>query len=152
MLRRAIGPARGQSLVEFGLILPIFVLVLVGLFDVGRAVFTYNTLNNAAREAGRLAIVDQFEEHVLDEAMQAASGVGVVRNEISVAYELPAGGPCPYVGDTQIVKCVAVVTVPYTYSAATPIISNIIGELTLEGASRFPVSILCDAATCPYGS
>lgn len=102
---------------------------------------------------GRLTgTIDQFEDHVLDEAMKAASGVGVVRNEISVAYELPAGGPCPYVGDNQIVKCVAAVTVPYTYSAATPIIGNIIGELTLEGASRFPVSILCDAATCPYGS
>ncbi|HYI67022.1 MAG TPA: TadE family protein [Candidatus Limnocylindrales bacterium] len=145
-------PARGQSLVEFGLILPIFVLILVGLFDVGRAVYAYNTLNNAAREAGRLAIVDQFEDHVLDEAMKAASGVGVVRNEITVAYELPDGDPCPHVGDNQIVRCVAVVIVPYTYAAATPIIGNIIGEITIEGASRFPVSILCDAATCPYGS
>jgi hypothetical protein len=152
MIRRLLRPARGQSLVEFGLILPIFVLLLVGLFDVGRAVYAYNTLNNAAREAGRLAIVDQFEDHVLDEAMQAASGVGVVRNDITVAYELPAGGACPYVGDDQIVKCVAVVTVPYTYAAATPLIGNIIGEITIEGASRFPVSILCDAATCPYGS
>lgn len=152
MSRRAAGEARGQSLVEFGLILPIFVLLLVGLFDVGRAVYAYNTLNNAAREAGRLAIVDQFEDHVLDEAMDAASGVDVERNEITVAYELPDGDPCPYVGDDQIVKCVAVVTVPYTYAAATPIIGNIIGEITIRGASRFPVSILCDAATCPYGS
>jgi TadE-like protein len=152
MIRRPDDPVRGQSLVEFGLILPIFILLLVGLFDVGRAVYAYNTLNNAAREAGRLAIVDQFEDHVVDEAMKAANGVGVVRDDITVAYELPDSDPCPYVGEDQIIKCVAVVTVPYTYAAATPIIGNIIGEITIEGASRFPVSILCDEPTCPYGS
>ena len=143
---------RGQSMVEFALILPIFVLVLVGLFDVGRAVYAYNTVNNAAREAARLAIVDQYEEHVLDEAVQAASGVGVVRADISVAYELPGGGACTHVGDDDIVKCVAVVTVPYAYEAASPLIGRIIGPITLRGQSRFPVSINCDDADCPYGS
>lgn len=152
MIRSPRRQVRGQSMVEFALVVPVFILLLVGLFDVGRAVYAYNTLNNAAREAGRLAIVDQFEDHVLDEAVDAASGVDVERADITVAYELPAGGACPYVGEDQIVKCVAVVTVPYTYAAATPIIGNIIGEITIEGASRFPVSILCDAATCPYGS
>ena len=48
-------------MVEFALVVPLFVLLLVGLFDVGRAVYAYNTVNNAAREAGRLAIVDQFQ-------------------------------------------------------------------------------------------
>ncbi|MGH2445250.1 MAG: TadE family protein, partial [Candidatus Limnocylindria bacterium] len=75
---------RGQSMVEFALILPIFILVLVGLFDVGRAVYAYNTVNNAAREAGRLAIVDQYEDHVKDEAVAAASGIGVVRDDVTV--------------------------------------------------------------------
>jgi Flp pilus assembly protein TadG len=45
----------GQSLVEFALILPIFLLVLLGLIDMGRAVYTNNTLSQAAREATRLA-------------------------------------------------------------------------------------------------
>ena len=49
----------GQSLVEFALVLPVFILVLVSLFDLGRAVFVYNTLTNAAREGARLAIVNQ---------------------------------------------------------------------------------------------
>lgn len=143
---------RGQGMVEFALILPVFVLLLVGLFDVGRAVYAYNTVNNAAREAGRLAIVDQYEDHVLDEAVAAASGVSVVRGDIDVAYELPDGGACPHVGTDQIVGCVAVVTVPFEYEAATPIIGNIIGPITIQGMSRFPVSINCDDATCPYGS
>jgi Flp pilus assembly pilin Flp len=142
----------GQSMVEFALILPIFVLVLVGLFDVGRAVYAYNTVNNAAREAGRLAIVDQYEDHVLDEAMAAGTGVPLNRNDITVTYELPDGGACTHVGDDDIVRCVAVVTVPYRYEAATPVIGRILGTITIQGESRFPVSINCDDATCPYGS
>ena len=144
-------PESGQSMVEFALILPLFVLLLVGLFDIGRAVYAYNTVNNAAREAGRLAIVDQYEDHVLDEAVRAAAGVGVERDEVTVAYELPDGSRCDL--DTpEIVRCVAVVTVPYRYEAATPIIGSIVGVLNIQGESRFPVSVYCDTAACPYGS
>jgi Flp pilus assembly protein TadG len=143
---------RGQTMVEFAMILPVFVLLLVGIFDVGRAIYAHHTLNNAAREAGRLAIVDQYEDHVLDEALAAATGVDVVRADVSVTYELPGGGACTTVGTDQIVRCVAVVTVPYTYEAATPIIGGLIGPITIEGESRFPVSINCDDATCPHGS
>jgi Flp pilus assembly protein TadG len=44
----------GQSLVEFALILPIFVLLLVGVFDLGRAFFSYIAITNAAREGTRV--------------------------------------------------------------------------------------------------
>jgi Flp pilus assembly protein TadG len=50
------GPrAHGQSLVEFALVLPIFVLLLFGLLDMGRAVYVNNTLSQVTREAARLA-------------------------------------------------------------------------------------------------
>lgn len=44
----------GQSLVEFALILPIFVLLIVGVFDLGRAFFSYIAITNAAREGTRV--------------------------------------------------------------------------------------------------
>jgi hypothetical protein len=50
-------PHRGQSLVEFALILPIFLMLLVGIFDLGHVVWTNNALSTAAREATRFAIV-----------------------------------------------------------------------------------------------
>ena len=43
----------GQALVEFALVLPIFLLLLFGLIDVGRLVYTWNALNQAAREGAR---------------------------------------------------------------------------------------------------
>ena len=48
---------RGQSLIEFALILPVLVIVLVGIFDLGRAVMLSEALNNAVREGTRYAIV-----------------------------------------------------------------------------------------------
>ena len=49
--------SRGQSMVEFALILPVLVLLLVGFFDLGRVVLANDALTHAAREAARLAIV-----------------------------------------------------------------------------------------------
>ena len=46
-----------QALVEFALVLPIFLLVVTGIFDVARAVWQENTLAYASREGTRYAIV-----------------------------------------------------------------------------------------------
>ena len=57
-LRRFVRQSEGgQSLIEFALILPLFLLLVTGLFDVARAVFQENTLAYAAREGTRYAIV-----------------------------------------------------------------------------------------------
>ena len=48
---------RGQSLVEFALLMPLMLLIITGLFDVARAVWEENTLAYAAREGTRFAIV-----------------------------------------------------------------------------------------------
>jgi hypothetical protein len=48
---------RGQSLVEFALLLPLMLLIITGLLDVARAVWQENTLAYAAREGTRYAIV-----------------------------------------------------------------------------------------------
>lgn len=146
------GSSRGQALVEFALIVPLFVLLLVGLFDVGRAVYAYNTVNNAAREAGRLAIVDQFEDHIRAEGAGAASGLGIEAGEVVVAFEEADGSTCTAIGSASVVRCIAVVTVPYAYEAATPIIGNIIGAISITGESRVPISVNCATSACPLGS
>lgn len=47
---------RGQTLVEFALIVPIILLLVLGLIDFARVFQAYLTLQNAAREAGRYAV------------------------------------------------------------------------------------------------
>jgi Flp pilus assembly protein TadG len=49
--------SRGQGLGEFALVLPIFLTILIGMVDLGRAVWANNSVANAAREAARFAAV-----------------------------------------------------------------------------------------------
>jgi TadE-like protein len=51
---------RGQTLVEFALVLPVFFVMLFGLLDMGRFVYMNSTLSQAAREAARLGAVEAF--------------------------------------------------------------------------------------------
>jgi Flp pilus assembly protein TadG len=48
---------RGQAMVEFALAFPIFLVMLVAVFDFGRGVYTYNGLSEAAREISRITAV-----------------------------------------------------------------------------------------------
>jgi hypothetical protein len=47
----------GQGLMEFALVLPVFLALLLGTVDIGRAIWANNTVANAAREAARYAAV-----------------------------------------------------------------------------------------------
>lgn len=149
------GRMRGQAMVEFALIVSIFILLLVGLFDVGRAVFAFHTVNNAAREAARLAIVDQTVAHIEDEAVLAASGLGLEAADIDISFEDADGNACTQVGSDDVYQCHAVVVVTYPYTASTPLIGNLIGQIDLVGESSFPVATNCrepEKPQCPLGS
>jgi Flp pilus assembly protein TadG len=47
----------GQSLVEFTMILPVFLLMLFAMVDFGRGFYTWLVVTNAAREGARMAAV-----------------------------------------------------------------------------------------------
>jgi hypothetical protein len=49
--------SRGQGLVEFALVLPIFAVLVLSVLDVGRVVWALDDLGHAAREAARYASV-----------------------------------------------------------------------------------------------
>lgn len=51
------GHARGQTLVETALILPLFVMVVAGIIVLGIGVFYHQQVSNAAREAARFAAI-----------------------------------------------------------------------------------------------
>jgi Flp pilus assembly protein TadG len=47
----------GQALVELALVLPVFVLIVMGVLDLGRVFYTYEALANGAREAVRQCVL-----------------------------------------------------------------------------------------------
>jgi len=57
LFRRFRETEAGQSLVEFTMILPLFLVLLFGMVDFGRAFYTWLLVTNAAREGARIAAV-----------------------------------------------------------------------------------------------
>ena len=150
--RTDLGRHRGQSLVEFALVLPIFLLVLMGLFDLGRGVYAYITINNAAREAARLAIVDQTPGHAEAEAAKQSVALGLTA--VNIDYR-DADTPADPASCAPVeIGCIAAVEVMYTFQAVTPVIGQIIGPFDITGESRFAVEALCSEPqepACPPG-
>lgn len=54
---------QGQTLVEFALILPILLLLVFALFDLGRGILYYAVLNTAVREGTRSAVVQTYKDY-----------------------------------------------------------------------------------------
>jgi Flp pilus assembly protein TadG len=74
---------RGQDMVEFALILPVLMLVLLGIFDMGRVTYYASVLHNAAREGARYSSL--FPEDA-DGAIAAAESfaIGIPLDEFEV--------------------------------------------------------------------
>ena len=73
---------RGQAMVEFALVAPMFFMVLFGIVEAGRFIFYYETLNSATREGARYAIVN------------GANTIGC-----PTGPPAPASAPCDPAGD-----------------------------------------------------
>ena len=130
---------RGQALVEFALVLPILLILLLGILDFSRAVAAYNSVSNGARSGARVAIVNQDPAAIRDAVEAEAFGlsdVDVVFNENAEgvpACPVASGPCCPQIG------CVIQVTVSTEYVPATPIFSQLVGSITVSSDSRLPI-------------
>lgn len=51
----------GQSLVEFSLVIPLFLLFILGIVDGGRAIFAFNQMSQISRDVARVASVTCFQ-------------------------------------------------------------------------------------------
>lgn len=60
-MRRQRRGRRGQALVEFALILPVLLLLVLGLVDFARAWNVFQVITDAAREGARTAVVDDTD-------------------------------------------------------------------------------------------
>jgi Flp pilus assembly protein TadG len=144
MTRGWLRPTRGQGLVEFALVFPIFILLLMGLFDVGRLVFAYNTLSNASRDGARRAIWDQSQVAGIYNAEREAAAQSAMLgldptddNEVSLTFTPCAVSPA-------MLGCTAQLRVQYQWRAITPIIGNLMGPIQLTNTTELPVERTCN--------
>ena len=144
----------GQSLAEFALVLPIFVLIVMALFDLGRGVFIYNGLTNAAREAVRLAIVNQDKTLVAKRAQDMAFGTQITNSPAALVNfyrdepntdNVEANPRCDNSDASHAIAvgCIAVVKAQANWQAITPIIGDLVGPINLEARSELAIELVC---------
>jgi len=86
--------SRGQSLVEFTLVLPIFLFLLIGIAEFGRAWMTRNILTGASREAVRVAAVQGNTASALSRANAILASAGISGATVNIADDGVAYGTC----------------------------------------------------------
>lgn len=140
---------RGQALVEFALILPLFGLIVLALFDVGSAVFSYSSVTNAAREGARLAIVNQDVASVQTRALDQIT-VAQSSRSVTVGFFQSNADGTPNTGDPCAAPvaagCLAIVTYKSTYTPITPIIGSLFFP---KGITFEAKSVMMVEASCP---
>lgn len=127
----------GQTMVEFAVTIPILLLIVLGTFEIARAIWVYSAVTTAAREAGRYgSAVGEGEggtPHYIDCAQirslaKLFGAAGSVQDaDVLITYDSGPGttveGPCPIsqasvkVGDRIIVE----VTGRFTPAAYLPL-------------------------------
>jgi Flp pilus assembly protein TadG len=140
--KRSLAEAGGQALVEFATIATSLFLLLFGLMFVGNAVYRYNTMSNAAREAVRYAIVHSptspnpaTNDQIRQVAINYATGVNLTANDITVTWPKD-----PNINNitNKTDAYDAQVQISYSYSLNVPFLNAVTWNLT--STSRMLVS------------
>jgi hypothetical protein len=150
-MKTSVAPDRGQALAEFALVVPLFLLLLFGIIDLGRLVYTANALSNGAREAARAGSVGtrppecngmSREACVETVAKSHAWGLPDPDIETDVACERwAAGATSPStiaVGQCRTDDLLNVHS-EMQFALLTPLIGQFIGDFPVVGESKVTV-------------
>ena len=136
---------RGQALIEFAIVMPILLLLMMGIFDFGRVFLSYAMASNALRNALRNAEVFGYNDGVqinytdcklMREAIRKVFFVG--DPQIKIMYQHATGGaPDECTGDTYNPALLnngdlLEIEVINTVNLTTPFITQIIPNLKLN--------------------
>jgi len=117
---------KGQSIVEFALVLPLILLIVCGIIDFGWLFYNQLTLNNACRDAARYAVVNATKSDLVsavdEKAEQESRGLFKKGINTQVTFTNPTN---PLEGDV-------VVTLTAEMNALTPVLFIISGGPTRQ--------------------
>ncbi len=112
---------KGQSLVEFAILLPLLLLLLMGILEFGIMLNSYLTIHNSAREGARLGIVAGSNIEIKELIIKTSPNLDADNLVVNIT---PSDGSRKS-GDTITVEVI------YNYHVTIPIISNIIHNVAV---------------------
>lgn len=139
-LRRTSGRRqRGQSLTEMAVSLPILLVLLAGVLDIGRAYYTYLSLRDAAAEGAAYGSIHPTDSSGIIDRVVGESPTGVVDWTSATVTPTVLVKSCEGGGIR--------VQVQYSYTLLTPFIGAIAGSQTLPLSATVVNTIL--SPVCP---
>jgi hypothetical protein len=137
--------SRGQALAEFALASTVFLLLLMGLVDFGRAIFIYNGVSQAAREIARTTSVHPGAL-TLGDSLETADTIAVQRTLVpgltpSPTFQCVDDAGAPYSVGYQCVsgQDFVKVTVTAPWSPVAPFL-GFLGSFNLSSSSTMRLS------------
>lgn len=132
---------KGQGLVEFALVLPLLLLVMLLAIDFGRVYFGWVNLQNLARVAANYAAFHPDAWGTPGDPAARATYETQVRNDATtINCALPTALPTPGFPDGNAIGGRAQVNLSCRFGIITPIIGSIVGSTVTVGASAiFPI-------------
>ena len=85
---------QGSSMVEFALVFMIFLMMAVGVLEIGRGIWAYNTLAHAARQGARFAMIRGSQNPATADQIRTVvrnAAVGLNPSLITVTTTWPSG-------------------------------------------------------------
>lgn len=121
---------KGQALVEFAIILPVILLLVMGIFQFGMMLNSYLTIENASREGARAGIVGSSDAEI----QELIIAISPILDPLNVTVDITPNETDRGSGDTLTVK------VTYNYKLTVPIISSLFNNvIVLNGQTSMRV-------------
>ena len=107
-IRRRCKSASGQELIEFGLTLPLLLIVLLGIIEFGLMFRDYEVVTNAAREGARIAVLPTYTKNDALTRINQYLTAGrldptIVTKTVGDPVSTPIGGNCMYTVRVDVV-------------------------------------------------
>jgi Flp pilus assembly protein TadG len=131
--RHRISSEQGQTAVEFALVAPFIVALLLLVMEFGVAFHNYVTLTDAARAGARKAIVARFGNGSFDDAKQAVkdSAGALDQNILNQNGMIDISDP-----DGMTSGSLVTVTVKYPYSINVPLLGLKLSSGTITAVAK----------------
>ncbi len=138
--RRTDSRSRGQALVEFALVFPVFIFLVFALIDLARLVYIDNAISQAAREGARWGAVQGRAFNSGGRAAISTYTAGVMSAvpdpTVTVTCQDGLGNARPSCTTNNIL----IVQVSTPVSMFTPILAQLVGTQTYTATAKVEVS------------
>jgi Flp pilus assembly protein TadG len=123
---------RGSAMVETAIAIPILLVLMVGIFEVGRAYETWQVLTNAAREGARMSVTPGSSQSNTTALIRQYMANGQLTKSATAAVNVNTGASID-VNGTPVSASAVTVDYPFEFIMLQPVVRLVAPGATVGG-------------------